>query len=267
MRFRILVLALFLLVSGSVSAQITLGGRLGYGFSASSFELNKGMTRNIGYSPLIGAIIHYNLDLKFSAGAEINYYKFSESINFNEDLFPDRADAVPQAIDMKTSLSYIQVPFMGRASIGDKKYRAFISIGPYIGFAVGGTWSNAPKVRYFQNQVNQSIPDYPTLDTTYNLNQGKMRKIDLGGVISGGIEYQLGTTDWIFAEGRIQLGFLDNYRMESDTRRAFTNSNYLFPSATWRAFNFSVGYIRNFKLPKFQTSDKSSKRAGKQKRG
>lgn len=265
MKVRIPLFFVFFLLAGASFAQITVGGRLGYGISASSLELNKGMNRSVGASPLIGAIIHYNLDLKFTAGAEINYYRLSESIEFDEALYPDRG-GTPVNINMGTRLSYIQIPFMGRASIGDKKYRAFISLGPYIGFAVGGKWTNAPRVRYFANLENKPVPDYPSLDTTYNLNQGLMRKIDLGGLISGGLEYQVGTTDYVFVEARVQLGFLDNYRLGSDARRAFSNSNYAFPSASWRVINFSAGYIRTFKLPKWQ-SNGEGKRAGKQKKG
>jgi hypothetical protein len=265
MRVRFPLIFFFLLLAGSSFAQITLGGRIGYGISASSLELNKGMNRSVGSSPLIGAIIHYNLDLKLTAGAEINYYRFSESIEFDSALSPRRGGK-PSNISMGTTMSYIQIPITGRASIGDKKYRAFISMGPYIGFAFGGKWTNAPRVRYFANLENQPVPDYPSLDTSYNLNQGLLRKIDIGGLISGGIEYQVGTTDYVFAEARVQLGFLDNYKLGSDARRAFSNSNYVFPSASWRILNFSAGYIRTFKLPKLKSGG-DSKRAGKQKRG
>jgi len=262
MRFRLLICFLLQILISSASAQISVGARGGFGFSATSLELNKGMERNSGVSPMLGVILHYNIDLKLSAGLEVNYYRLSESVEFDEKLNP-----VPGPnITMGTSLSYIQVPVTARASIGDKKYRGFISLGPYIGFAFDGKWTNAPKVRYFKDLNGQPVPNYPTLDTNYTLNQGLLRKFDIGGLVSGGFEYLISPTDLAFAEARVQLGFLDNYILGSDARRAYSNSNYVFPSASWRAVNFSLGYIRKFKLPKF-SSNADNKRAGKQKRG
>lgn len=254
---------LFALIS-SARAQISVGLRGGYGFSATSLELNKGMKREVGTSPNLGLILHYNVDLKFSVGAEVNYYKLAEKISFDAELHPgskeDKTD-----VTMGTEVSYIQIPITGRASIGDKKYRAFISLGPYIGLAFDGKWTNAPRVLYFKDLNNQPIPNFPILDTTFSIDQGLIRKFDIGGLVSTGFEYQFSPTDLAFAEARIQLGFLDNYLLGSDARRAFANSNYIFPSASWRAVNFSLGYIRKFKLPKF-SSNSDTKRAGKQKK-
>ena len=267
MKFTAFLATFFFFIAATATAQVTLGARAGFGLSASSFELNKGMNRQVGFSPVFGGIFHYNMDMRFSVGAEVNYYKFSETIKYDESLFPANSSRTRVAVDSKTEISYIQIPFTGRASIGEKKYRGFISLGPYIGFAAGGSWKEAPRVIYLESQSFDKLPLYPLIDSSYKFSDGKLRKFDIGGLISGGIEYKVGLTGLIFAEARVQLGFFDLYNLNSDEQRAFkAGSEYLLPSATWRAVNFSVGYLRTFKLPKFQF-EQGNKRAGKQKRG
>ena len=267
MKLSALLATFFLFIAVSANAQLTLGARAGYGLSASSFELNKGMNRSIGFSPVFGGIFHYNLDLRFSVGAEVNYYKFSETISYDASLFPRNSSRTPEAVDSRTEISYIQVPFTGRASIGEKKLRGFISLGPYISFGFGGTWDKGPRVIFLESQNFDKIPLYPLIDSTYSFDQKKLKKIDIGGLVSGGVEYKVGTTGLIFAEARVQLGFFDLYNLNDFEQRAFkAGSEYLLPSATWRAVNFSVGYLRTFKLPKLKF-EQGNKRAGKQKRG
>jgi len=255
------IAAVFFFISTGVFAQITVGARGGFGFSNTSLELAKGVSGSFGSAPQFGLMLHYNLDIKFSVGVEVNYARFSEKITYQPEYVAGQKDQ----LSSQTEISYIQIPVTARASIGDKKYRAFVNIGPYIGFGLNGSWSKAPRITF----IDAITPKAAVFDTTYNLNQGKMKKLDLGGVVATGIEYKVGKTGLVFLETRIQLGFLDIYNLTDLEARAFnrqgTNS-YLVPSGSWRAVCFSLGYIRTFKLPNF-SSNPDVKRAGKQKGG
>jgi hypothetical protein len=245
----------------NANGQIILGVRGGYGLSSTSQEVVKGMDRSIGSSPMMGAIIHYNMDIRFSAGIEVNYYKLSETLNY-EGSFSPVADK--QEVISKTQISYLQIPITGRVSIGEKKYRGFLCFGPYIGIGTSGIWNTAPQALGIElNGI--SIPRYVIFDKQYGFESKKINRLDIGGILGGGFEYKLGTTGLIFAEARLQLGFLDIYSLSSFEERAFkSNSSYQLPSASWRAVNLSVGYLRTFKLPKLSLNQ-GVKKAGKQK--
>ncbi len=246
----------------NVNGQIILGVRGGYGLSSTSQEVVKGMDRSIGTSPMMGAIIHYNMDIRFSAGIEVNYYKFSETLNYEASFSPliDKQEEVVT----KTQISYLQIPVTGRVSIGEKKYRGFLCLGPYIGIGTSGSWNTAPQTEVIDLDGN-SIPRYVVFEKQLDFSSKKMNRLDIGGILGGGFEYKLGTTGLIFAEARLQLGFFDIYSLSSFEERAFkSNSEYQLPSASWRAVNFSVGYLRTFKLPKLSLNQ-GVKKAGKQK--
>jgi len=254
-----------LLVGYSANGQIILGLRAGYGLSSTSQEIVKGMNRSIGSSPMMGAIIHYNMDIRFSAGLELNYYKLSETLDYVASFSPVIGNQ--QDVVTKTEISYLQIPLTGRVSIGEKKYRGFLCLGPYIGIGTSGSWNTGPEATF--TDINGSkIPKNVIFDTEkggYGLDSKKMRRLDIGGVFGGGIEYKLGLTGLLFAEARVQLGFFDIYSLSSLEERAFkSNSAYQLPSASWRAVNFSVGYLKTFKLPKLSLN-KGVKKAGKQK--
>jgi hypothetical protein len=259
-------LALFLfLFAFTAKGQIILGLRGGYGLSSTSQEIVKGMKRSIGSSPMMGAIIHYNMDIRFSVGMEVNYYKLSETLNYEASFSPIITNQ--QEVVTKTEISYLQIPVTGRVSIGEKKYRGFLCLGPYIGIGTSGSWNTAPEATFAEINGNK-IPKNVIFDPDkggYGFDSKKMRRLDIGGIFGGGIEYKLGPTGLIFAEARVQLGFFDIYSLSSFEERAFkSNSAYQLPSASWRAVNFSVGYLRTFKLPKLSLNQ-GVKKAGKQK--
>ena len=247
----------FILMVRSAQGQLTLGARGGFGISATSLELNRGIEREIGTSPIAGLIFHYNFDQKFSVGTEVNYSKFSETIIYQDTSSTTRTE---------TSISYIQLPVTGRASIGDKKYRAFLELGLYAGFGINGRWKNGPDVLFTEVGQNK-IPSDIVLNKDYSMDQKLMKKFDVGGLLGGGVEYKLNNTSLVFLEARIQMGFFNFYNISSEAKRAYLTSkrNYVIPEATWTAVNLSVGYLRTFKLPKMG-NDPNNKRAGKQKR-
>jgi len=253
-----------LLVGSSASGQIILGLRAGYGLSSTSQEVVKGMGRTIGSSPMMGAIIHYNMDIRFSMGMEVNYYKLSETLDYEAGFSPLIGNQ--QEVVTKTEISYLQIPFTGRVSIGEKNYRGFLCLGPYLGIGTSGSWNTAPQAAITAINGGEPIPKHIVFEGQSGLNGKKIRRFDIGGIFGGGIEYKLGLTGLLFAEARVQLGFFDIYSLSSFEEKAFkSNSSYQLPSASWRAVNFSVGYIKTFKLPKLSLNQ-GVKKAGKQKK-
>jgi hypothetical protein len=205
-------------------------------------------------------MIGYDLDLTFTAGIELNYIQYSEKLKYSSAFFPILPGFEETAVSSNVKVNYLQIPFFGRASFGQKKYKAFITFGPYLGIGTGGSWENAPR------SINRGSS--VLLDTTYNakFNTGDFSRVDIGGMVGIGIQYPLGKSGFVFAESRIQIGFTNFYnKLEDDTDRAFATSLYLKPGASWRAANVTVGYRHTFKLPK-KTGSAAVKKAGKQKK-
>jgi hypothetical protein len=118
----------FFLFLNQSFGQIGFGLRGGFGGSNSSQELVTDLTRDIGTAPTFGLMINYDLDLHFSAGMEVNYTKFSETLNYSAAFAPkpfnvDKSDSIPASTS--TTVSYLQIPFYGRVTFGEKSIRHF----------------------------------------------------------------------------------------------------------------------------------------------
>jgi Outer membrane protein beta-barrel domain len=244
-------------------AQLGVGLRVGYGASSTSQELVNGMKRTLGMNPTFGLILNYDLDLHFSAVMELNYVPLSESLEYDTNFYPGNAPG--SALEVKTTpkIGYLQIPILGRVTFGEKKLKTILTFGPYFGIGTKGKWTNGP------NAVNGGsyILMNKNIDNV-KFQQGDFRKLDIGGMIGFGGQYQIGKNGTLFLEARIQLGFLDFYNKQTSEQVAgFTTkqNEYLKPSGSWRTANVSLGYFHTFKLPKKKSSS-SVKKAGKQKR-
>jgi hypothetical protein len=257
---KLLTLSFFLVfLTQWANAQLGVGLRGGLNFSSTSQELVNGMSRGIGSAPIYGLSLWYDMDLHFSAGMEFNYLTLSETLKYNASFSQDKlTDAATTPL-----INYLQIPIMGRVTFGEKKYKAFLTFGPYIGVGLSGKWTNGPE------PIDNG--NYITLTQDYDpakFKQGDFKRLDLGGIIGFGGQYQVEKSGYIFIEGRIQLGFLDFYNKRTEAQtKGFTQSQstYLIPSASWRNANISLGYCHTFKLPKKKSSN-AVKKAGKQKR-
>ena len=265
MKYPAFLAIFFILTVSSASGQLTLGARGGFGISSTSFATINGIEREIGTSPIAGLIFHYNFDQKFSVGFEVNYNRFSENIIYSLDTTGRPISAGTTKIvntKTKTDISYFQIPITGRASIGDKKIRGILELGIYGGIGINGSWTNGPNVKFYN--ASNNVPSKVELTGNYTLNQGKIRKWDVGGILGGGVEYKLNNTSLLFAVLRIQFGLVDIYNLNPTERSAYYVTGFDPPSASWQAANFSLGYLKTFKLPKFGSD--GNKRAGKQKK-
>jgi hypothetical protein len=256
------LLFLFLLAS-PVFGQLGVGLKGGFGGSATSQEMVNGMSRSLGSAPTFGLMVNYDLDLHFAGQLEFNYTTFSETIRYGSTFFPLTVSA-PTAADSqattKPKINYLQIPIQGRVTFGEKKFKTFLTFGTYVGIGMSGTWFNGP----------QSFSgDYILFnqDTDVQFSKGDIRKLDVGGLAGFGAQYALGKAGTLFAEARVQLGFIDIYNPSPDQRKGFTalKNKYLTPTGSWRTANITVGYFHTFKLPK-KKSNNPAKKAGKQKR-
>ncbi len=244
-------------------AQLGVGLRFGYGASSTSQELVNGMKRTLGTNPTFGLMLNYDLDLHFSAGMEFNYMSLSESLDYDTNFYPGNAPGARVSATTTPKIGYLQIPVLGRVTFGEKKYKATLSFGPYFGIGMKGVWTNGP------NAVGNG--SYILMNKNYDnvkFEKGDFRKFDLGGIIGGGGQYQIGKSGVLFIEARIQLGFLDFYNKQTgDQIKGFTTkqNQYLKPNGSWRTANVCIGYFHTFKLPKKKTSS-TAKKAGKQKR-
>ncbi len=104
-------------------------------------------------------------------------------------------------------------------------------------------------------------------DSTYKagFKEGDFKRIDLGGQVGVGGQYQIGKNGTLFVEARIQIGFLDFWnKLTPMQKNAFDVSLYSKPGGSWRAVSVSLGYFHTFKIPKKSTST-AVKKAGRQK--
>jgi len=248
----------FLFCLTKASGQIGFGLRGGFGGSNSSQDLVNGLSREIGTSPTFGLMINYDLDLNFSAGLEINYTQYSETLNYNA-IFHPQANKIP--VSTISSINYLQIPFYGRVTFGEKKYKAFLTFAPYIGIGLSGEWKNGARPIGNGTAV--------LLDSTYKatFKQGDFNKLDIGGQLGVGGQYKIGKNGTLFIEARLQIGFLDFWnKLSSEQTLGYTSptNKYLKPGASWRAVNVSLGYFHTFKIPK-KTKSAAVKKAGKQR--
>ena len=256
---------LLLFLSNVAMAQLGVGARGGLNFSSTSQELVTGMSRSIGSSPFYGLSLWYDLDLHFSGGIEFNYITMKESITYDSSSYPVSTKGARWGNEatITPSITYLQIPILGRVTFGEKKYKAFLTFGPYIGVGLNGKWTNGPEPRENGNYITFT-QDYDPV----KFKQGDFRRFDLGGIVGFGAQYQVEKSGYIFIEGRLQLGFLDFYNKRTEAQnKGFTQkqNTYQIPSASWRNANISIGYCHTFKLPKKKSSS-SVKKAGKQKR-
>lgn len=255
------IVLLFLFGSGISYGQLGIGLRGGYAGSLSSQELVNGMDYSIGFRPTYGLSIHYDIDLQFAVGLEANYIGYEEILTYSKDFYPNIPNDPPKEVTTKSQVNYLQIPLLGRTTFGLKKFKWFLSFGPYVGIGMSGKRVNA-------------MGSLKRLNNSYDakFKAGDFMSYDMGGQLGAGIQYALGEKGGsIFIEGRLQIGFFDFYNKPTDEQRdAYLGSNaqgysYFPPGAAWRAASISAGYFYTFKLPKKSTSA-SAKKAGKQKR-
>jgi len=268
MKKYILLFSIFCLSLSNSFAQLGVGLRGGLGFSATSQELVTGMGRSLGSAPTFGLLLNYDLDLHFSAGLEFNYTTFSETLKYDSTIYPQINVANPPAVSITPKVSYLQIPIFGRVTFGDKKYKAALSFGPYIGIGLNGSWTNGPT-------AYSTGGSYVLFDSLYTssaiFKPGNLKRLDFGGQVGIGGQYQIGKSGVLFLEARLQLGFVDIYAKQTDKMRDATNSQanktgYNKPFGSWRSANITIGYYHTFKIPKKKASSGPVKKAGKQKK-
>lgn len=254
------IFCLYFLGYGFAFGQLSFGLRGGYCGSLSSQELVNGMERKIGLGATYGFLIQYDLDLHFSLATEANYITYEEILTYSKDFYPPTVPGeVAKAVTTKSLVNYLQIPVLGRATFGEKKFKWFIDFGPYVGIGLSGKRENAMK-------FNKRLED--SYDAKFQA--GDFMSYDLGGQVGAGFQYTLGTAGFLFVQGRFQIGFFDFYnKLTEDQRGAYLGSNaqgygYFPPGAAWRAVNISAGYFYTIKLPKKNASSGGVKKAGKQ---
>jgi len=260
MRQKLIIIIFILTFSISGYSQINVGLRAGFGASSSSTELLTDMKRKIGTKPTFGITASYNLDLNFSAGLELNYTQFQEGLDYSSKFSPLPKENANAAFT-EYSVNYLQIPIFGRVTFGEKKRKWFLTFGPYVGIGLSGKWNNYPSAPLDGSYILFKG------DTSLNakFKQGDFNRVDIGGILGGGLQQKIGTNGVLFLEARIQIGFLDFFNKQLPLQnKAYATSKYLRPSASWRAANISIGYQHTFKLPK-KTGSAAVKKAGKQR--
>lgn len=116
-----------------------------------------------------------------------------------------------RAANNRMTINYIEIPVMGRLSVGSKQTRGYLGVGPSYGYAIGGKNRGA---------------DGKDVKVTFGDGKGEIRRSDWGLQFGLGFSQRLGTGS-LQVEGRYGLG-LSNLSHQSESHN--------------RVISFTVGY-------------------------
>ncbi len=149
-----------------------------------------------------------------------------------------------------TKNTYLQLPISGQFSFGGEHLQGYLNLGVYAAY-----WSaskitgampnilNQPQYGTYINNTNTFsstiFQDYTAYkyDEPYQFNSIVDNRIELGGIIGGGIKYQFRENGKIFVETKY-------YYATSDQQKKYQQG--LVPKYN-ETYSFSVGYLYNLK--------------------
>lgn len=133
------------------------------------------------------------------------------------------------AINYYDRIAYAQVPLLFRMDFGSENVRPYVSIGPYLGFAVSGKHKVVSEVseqnltfdsnnRVVTDANNQLVLDNETYEVEETTNLDSLSSVDFGGIINVGCAFPITSRLNLVAEVRYDVGFarvFDLYRIKN----------------------------------------------------
>lgn len=116
-----------------VSAQLTYGGRLGLNLANISGDYGDSEAPSMLTSFYLGAAFNYELSDKLSLAPELNFSVKGSRSNY-ETTFTFFGVTTSSKVDVKSSLSYIEVPILISYKLSDA---LSVKAGPYVGLLMG----------------------------------------------------------------------------------------------------------------------------------
>ena len=210
-----LTVASLLMVGATYSQDIFLGPKIGVNWATLT-----------GRDPLYDKKFMTGFNLGATMNISINdRFSIQPELFFSQQGY--RADREIENLEATTvqTLNYIKVPVLARYTFGEGDLRAYVNLGPYLGFMVGGR----ERVDIDGREVSEEEIDF---DIQHELN-----RMDFGIALGGGALFRAGEGD-LMLDLRYGFGLMavsDEVIFEAgrDANSVWSLSvGYLFPMGT-----------------------------------
>lgn len=228
MKKNIILAALFILSAiASINAQNAAGLRIGANWNnVTSKDLSGTIDFKTMSSISAGAFYEFDLGHNFSVQPELNYNEKGFKSDISKDLTLFNVN-LPLGANTTTVIKYVDVPVLAKYKFGSTEgVRAYVMAGPSLGYAMNGTIDTRAKV----------LIDFKVASTPIDLTSNNYKRVEVAGVIGGGVELPISEKAKLFADVRYAKSLMDVYEMPVTGSR-FRN----------QAFGASVGFAINLK--------------------
>lgn len=186
------------------TAQTSFGLRLGSTWSNVNTSTAIGnATPNFkslnGFS--IGAFAEIPVAANFSIQPEIGFTRKGFVLNegFDAPLF---GVDLPVGVTAETKFDYLEVPILAKYSFGEDKLKAYVAVGPNIGYALNGRVDTKTNL----------LVDINLGSTNINLADEDFNRVELGATGAAGVSYDAGFAT-LFMDARYNHGFTEAYNL------------------------------------------------------
>lgn len=187
---------LFIGLTTGLFAQNYLGLRAGLNFASvniTSIELDEGPV-DLEKSPITGAnfavFSQLGISSSFAIQPELTYLQKGVELKASED----------DIENVQMRVNYLELPVLAKMLFGQEGVRANLFAGPSVGYAMNG------KIKF--NIEGTKFTEDIDFGADYDEDGTKPRRMDLGGVVGGGLEIGSGKS-LVLMDVRYGLGFSD----------------------------------------------------------
>jgi len=202
-RFKLSLLMLALMISWSVSAQVSLGVRAGVN---NSNVIIPSIISSVGLSPSflkgysLAAVAEISINDNFAFQPELAYTQkgFEARIGQDVELFGIN---VPLGLKATTTINYLELPLLAKAKFGNQSVQGYITAGPTLGYATNGN---------FKTKATFLI-DIPLTNTDIDFEALNIDRFELAGTVGAGIQFNTNSGN-LFLDARYTHGIskIDN---------------------------------------------------------
>ena len=185
-------------------AQFYIGGKVGYSGNKAHYNPTLDLILpkikfNHGFTA--GIVGGYTFNEYFDLQTELSFTQKGFVIKENADSLLFRLP-VNLGVDIRSRFNYLELPILAKGKIGNDKVKAYIAIGPQLGFL-----TNA-RLKAIANVI---LP-IKLVDTKLNVDNSGFSRFDFSGVGALGVQFDLGPVN-LFFEGRYTHSFVDFYKI------------------------------------------------------
>lgn len=149
----------------------------------------------------IGAFAEIPVAPQFSIQPEIGFTRKGFVINegFDTPLFGIN---VPVGVSAETKFDYLEIPVLAKYSFGEDNLKAYVAVGPNIGYALNGRVDTKTNL----------LVDINLGSTDINLQDQDFNRVELGATGAVGVSYEAGFGT-LFVDARYNRGFTQVYNL------------------------------------------------------